>query len=179
MLSNENKYVSLSKQNENKMKIYQKLAEAKKEIGKVSKNAKNPHFKNTYADLNALIEAVEPILLDKGLLLLQPIENGKVYTRVIDTETEQILESFIDLPATGTPQAMGSAITYYRRYTLQSLLSLMAEDDDGQKASAPQPKPALPQDRFEKALIAIQDGKATKESLTSNFTLTSEQLAQL
>ena len=113
------------------------------------------------------------------MLLLQPIESGKVYTRVIDTETEQILESFIDLPATGTPQAMGSAITYYRRYTLQSLLSLMAEDDDGQKASAPQPKPALPQDRFEKALIAIQDGKATKESLTGNFTLTAEQLAQL
>lgn len=161
------------------MKIYQKLAEAKKEIGKVSKNAKNPHFKNTYADLNALIEAVEPILLDKGLLLLQPIENGKVYTKVIDTETEQILESFIELPISGTPQAMGSAITYYRRYTLQSLLSLMAEDDDGQKASAPQPKPTLAQDRFEKALIAIQEGKTTKESLTNNFTLTANQLAQL
>ena len=37
--------------------IYQKLYEAKQEIGKVAKNAKNPHFKNTYADLNALIDA--------------------------------------------------------------------------------------------------------------------------
>ena len=161
------------------MKIYEKLAEAKKEIGKVSKNAKNPHFKNTYADLNALIEAVEPILLEKGLLLLQPVLDGKVYTKVFDLETGQDVSSFIELPTTVTPQAIGSAITYYRRYTLQSLLSLMAEDDDGQKASAPQPKPIISNERFEKALKAIQEGKANKESLTSNFTLTAEQLAKI
>ena len=117
------------------MKIYQKIHDAKNEIGKVAKNAKNPHFKNTYADLNALIEAVEPILLEKGLVLLQPIKEGKVFTIIADVESGECLESFIDLPTTGTPQSMGSAITYYRRYTLQSLLSLQAVDDDGQAAS--------------------------------------------
>jgi hypothetical protein len=117
------------------MKIYQKIHDAKNEIGKVAKNAKNPHFKNTYADLNALIEAVEPILLEKGLVLLQPIKEGRVFTIIADIESGECLESFIDLPTSGTPQSMGSAITYYRRYTLQSLLSLQAVDDDGQAAS--------------------------------------------
>lgn len=117
------------------MSIYKKLAEAKKEIGKVSKNAKNPHFKNTYADVNALIEAVEPILLEKGLLLLQPIQSQKVLTIIHDVESNESVQSEIDLPALSDPQKLGSAITYFRRYTLQSLLSLQAEDDDANKAS--------------------------------------------
>lgn len=122
------------------MKIYGKLLEAKKEIGKATKSSTNPHFKSKYVDINALIETVETVLLSKGLILLQPIENGKVYTRIVDAESEQMIESFIDLPTSGTPQAMGSAITYFRRYTLQSLLSMQAQDDDGQLASQPQPK---------------------------------------
>lgn len=147
------------------MKIYKKIHEAKLEIGKVSKNAKNPHFKNTYADLNALIEAVEPILLEKGLILLQPIKEGKQYTIISDIESGECLESVIDLPTGVTHQALGSAITYYRRYTLQSLLSLQAVDDDGQMASKPIQKQSITDERFEKALIAIQNGTFTIEKM--------------
>ena len=43
----------------------------------------------------------------------------------------------MELPNLQDPQKLGSAITYFRRYTLQSLLGLQAEDDDGNKASAP------------------------------------------
>jgi hypothetical protein len=156
--------------------LYLKLAEVKREVGKVSKNSKNPHFKNTYADLNALIDAVEPILLEKGLLMLQPIAEGKVCTVIFDVETELSIESSIMLPALQDPQKLGSAITYFRRYTLQSLLSLQAEDDDANKASR---KDTLSDERFTNALQAIADGKATKESLINNFILTANQLAQL
>jgi hypothetical protein len=156
--------------------LYLKLAEVKREVGKVSKNSKNPHFKNTYADLNALIDAVEPILLEKGLLMLQPIQNGNVSTIIIDCESSETIESSILLPVLSDPQKLGSAITYFRRYTLQSLLSLMAEDDDANKASR---KDTLSDERFTNALQAIADGKATKESLINNFTLTANQLAQL
>jgi hypothetical protein len=156
--------------------LYLKLAEVKREVGKVSKNSKNPHFKNTYADLNALIDAVEPILLEKGLLMLQPIQNGNVTTKIIDCESSETIESSILLPALSDPQKLGSAITYFRRYTLQSLLSLQAEDDDANKASR---KDTLSDERFTNALQAIADGKATKESLINNFTLTANQLAQL
>jgi hypothetical protein len=156
--------------------LYLKLAEVKREVGKVSKNSKNPHFKNTYADLNALIDAVEPILLEKGLLMLQPIQKGNVSTIIIDCESSETIESSIALPALQDPQKLGSAITYFRRYTLQSLLSLQAEDDDANKASR---KDTLSDERFTNALQAIADGKATKESLINNFTLTANQLAQL
>jgi hypothetical protein len=156
--------------------LYLKLAEVKREVGKVSKNSKNPHFKNTYADLNALIDAVEPILLEKGLLMLQPIQNGNVTTIIIDCENNESIESSIALPVLSDPQKLGSAITYFRRYTLQSLLSLQAEDDDANKASR---KDTLSDERFTNALQAIADGKATKESLINNFTLTANQLAQL
>jgi hypothetical protein len=156
--------------------LYLKLAEVKREVGKVSKNSKNPHFKNTYADLNALIDAVEPILLEKGLLMLQPIQNGNVTTIIIDCESSESIESSILLPALQDPQKLGSAISYFRRYTLQSLLSLQAIDDDATLANR---KDTLSDERFTNALQAIADGKATKESLINNFTLTANQLAQL
>jgi hypothetical protein len=41
--------------------LHQKLHKAKQSIGKVAKNATNPHFKKSYSDINAITEAVEPI----------------------------------------------------------------------------------------------------------------------
>ena len=159
--------------------MYKKILEAKKEIGKATKNATNPHFKNKYVDINALIETVETILLNKGLVLLQPIENGKVYTRIVDAESKEMIESYIDLPIGGTPQSMGSAITYFRRYTLQSLLSMQAQDDDGQLASQPQRKESIDNTRFEKALETIKQGTYTVEKLKASFELTELQQKSL
>jgi hypothetical protein len=159
------------------MKIYKKIHEAKKEIGVVKKNAKNPHFKNTYADLNALIEAVEPILLDKGLIMLQPIKDGKVFTQIIDIETFEMVESAIDLSANLTAQALGSQVTYYRRYTLQSLMSLQADDDDGQRASTPQLIKEVLQigsSNFIRCLDALKEGKGTIEQIKSKYNVSAE-----
>jgi len=164
-----------------KKTIYAKIHDAKLEIGKVAKNAKNPHFKNTYADLNALIEAVEPILLEKGLILLQPIKEGKVVTMIIDASSSETIESGIDLPTNLNPQQMGSAITYFRRYTLQSLLSLQAIDDDGQTASTPQ-KPQKKQcddATFEVIKDAISKGKRTIEQAKENFMFSTAQITEL
>jgi len=158
--------------------IYVKLHEAKKSIGVVKKNAKNPHFKNTYADLNALIEAVEPILLENSLILLQPIKEGKVFTEIVDVESGESVTSSIDLPTSGNPQQMGSAITYFRRYTLQSLLSLQADDDDGQMASKPQPitKKPLPADAIAKVGELIKTKQKTKEFFFEHYDLTEDQV---
>ena len=160
------------------MKIYAKLHEAKKEIGVVKKNAKNPHFKNTYADLNALIDAVEPILLEKGLIMLQPIRDGKVYTQIIDIESFDMVQSCIDLSPNLTAQALGSQVTYYRRYTLQSLMSLQADDDDGHKASVPQPivKEILQvgSSNFVRCVDALKDGKGTIEQIKAKYNVSSE-----
>lgn len=119
------------------MSIYKKLFEAKKEIGKISKDSKNPFFKSNYLSLNGLIDAVEVVLLNNDLVLLQPIRDGFVTTQIVEIESGTSVESSIALPNIQDPQKLGSAITYYRRYTLQSLLGLQAEDDDGNKASKP------------------------------------------
>ena len=157
------------------MKIYQKLLEAKKQIGKVSKNAKNPHFKNNYADINALIEAVEPILLDNGLLLLQPVINGKVVTQIIDIESSEKIESILTLDANLNSQQQGSQITYFRRYTLQSLMSLQAEDDDANTASKVK-KPTLSDKAFNSAIERMINGEVDLYAkLKDSYTLTPQQ----
>jgi len=117
------------------MSIYKKIFEAKKEIGKISKDSTNPFFKSKYFDINGLLEHVEPILQKHDLVLLQPIKDGMVTTRIYDIESNTFVKSEIALPNIQDPQKLGSAITYYRRYTLQSLLGLQAEDDDGNIAS--------------------------------------------
>ena len=161
--------------------LWFKLWKAKQEIEAVKKNAKNPHFKNNYADINALIDAVEPVLLKYNLLLMQPIEEGFVVTRIIDCEDGKSVESSMKLPEISDPQKVGSAVTYFRRYTLQSLLSLQAEDDDANTASqhVKNTKPSIDQARFEKALTAIQEGKTSVDYLRSNFSLTELQDAAL
>jgi hypothetical protein len=168
------------------LSLHQKVYKCKLAIGKVTKNANNPHFKKSYADLNAIIEAVEPILLENGLLLLQPIHGNSVCTQIIDLESNDMIESCIDLPTGIDPQKMGSAITYYRRYTLQSILSLQAVDDDGNMASQPvkeepkaKVKESLPTERFNNALAKIKAGEYTVGELKAKFNLTKEQEAAL
>jgi hypothetical protein len=162
--------------------LHQKLHRAKLAIGKVTKNATNPHFKKAYADINALIDAVEPILLENGLLLLQPIQGNNVCTQIIDIDSGTMIESCMELPTNLTPQQMGSAITYFRRYTLQSSMSLQSVDDDAHMAeqAVKQPiKETLSADRFAGALTKIAAGEYTVEQLKSKFNLTKEQEAQL
>jgi hypothetical protein len=115
--------------------LLEKLAKVKSEIGKISKDSTNPFFKSKYFDVNSLLEHAEPLLQKNGLILLQPILNDTVITEIWEVESGLKVESGIKLPVLNDPQKLGSAITYYRRYTLQSLLGLQAEDDDANKAS--------------------------------------------
>lgn len=116
--------------------IYKKLLKAKSNFDTILKSADNPFFKSKFADLNAIMDAVVPALAAEGLLLLQPVEGGNVVTMIVDSETGEKVVSFMPIPAHLTkPQDIGGAVTYFRRYSLQSLLGLAAEDDDGNLAS--------------------------------------------
>ena len=110
-----------------------KLLEVKKQIGNLKKNSKNPFFKSAYLDLNDLLNAVEPLLHEQGLILLQPIELGVVSSVLYDAETgAEVCSSRMIIPDNITdPQKLGSCITYFRRYTLKSLLAIAETDDDG------------------------------------------------
>tara|TARA_R110002020_G_C16020178_1_gene751895 strand:+ start:271 stop:708 length:438 start_codon:yes stop_codon:yes gene_type:complete len=114
--------------------LYTKLLDVTSKIEKLEKDKKNPFFKSSYVSLDKVIDVVRPHLLAEKLLLIQPIEQGCVGTRIICTESNKSIDSFIPLPENVKPQDLGSCITYFRRYTLVSLLGLSQEDDDGNKA---------------------------------------------
>lgn len=164
----------------NSFNIYQKLHLAKQSMGKVVKNATNPHLKRSYADINSIIDTVEPILLDCGLLLMQPIKDNKVYSIILDVDTEDYVESWMELPAITDVQRLGGACTYFRRYTLVNLLCLQAIDDDGHEATrAPKAKPTLDAEKFSKAFKAIQEGRYSVDELKATYNLSKEQEGQL
>ena len=121
------------------MTIMQKVFNARKKIVSPTKNKTNPFHNSDYVDLNQLLGTVYTPLVNEGLLLSQPIvvENAIPYvsTRITDPESGEFVESKIPLPSNLDAQKIGSAITYFRRYTLSSLLALGAKDDDGNEAS--------------------------------------------
>ncbi len=159
--------------------IYAKLLEAKKEMEAITKDSKNPFFKSNYFDINKILSEVEPILQDKGLLLLQPIELGSVKTQIFDVDSGEKVSSEMQLPPLNDPQKLGSAITYYRRYTLQSLLGLQAEDDDGNKATKQvkqESKPLLTQEQFDKAKGGT---KVQITTVLNKFKMSKEQKQEL
>jgi hypothetical protein len=111
---------------------------------------------------------------------MQPVVDGKVITRIIDVENGEWVDSALELPAITDAQKLLSCITYFRRGTLVSLLSLQAIDDDGETASkAPKAKPTLDGERWDKALAAVKNGKFTPEQIKEMYNLTKEQEAQL
>ena len=109
----------------------------------MTKDCKNPFFNSKYFDINQLLEHLEPLFQKNGLIILQPIINKEVVSKIIEIETGDEVCSSLELPALTDPQKIGSAITYYRRYTLQSLLGIQAEDDDANKASGKKQKKSL------------------------------------
>jgi hypothetical protein len=112
-----------------------------------------------------------------ALVLLQPIKDDVVMTQIVDIETGEMVESWMRLPMITDPQKILSAITYFRRGTLQSMLALQSIDDDGQTAAAaPKSKPGITTERFEKAMVAISKKEFTVEQLKSTYLLTDLQL---
>lgn len=123
--------------------LFKALHAAKLEFPAIKKDMDNPFFKKKYADINSILEQVEPIMAKHGLMILQPIDQDSVCTQIIHVETGEQMTSCLKLTGNLKAQDLGSEITYFRRYSLQSLLALQAEDDDGniaQGRTAPAPK---------------------------------------
>lgn len=120
-------------------KISIALLSAQKEMSNATKDAKNPYFKSKYADLNSIREAAQPVLNKNGITVLQPMvqKDGKTYVRtVLLHESGEFISGDTEVVCAkaNDPQAYGSGVTYARRYGLQSLVSLGAEDDDAEAA---------------------------------------------
>ena len=129
------------------------LASAQLKMRPAVKNATNPHFKSNYADLAAIMEAAREAIGINGLSVIQSFTESKedsvtVFTTLIHS-SGQWFRSALTMKATAnTPQGIGSAITYGRRYGLAAILGVVSdeEDDDGNGATgaAATPPVALP-----------------------------------
>ena len=110
------------------------LIAAKAQFKPIHKNKVNPHFKSKYATLDEILEAIAPALLANNLLLIQPTiakDNSTVLkTILIHAESGEQLESELTIPAITDPQKLGAAMTYYRRFSICSLLAIAPDDDD-------------------------------------------------
>ena len=158
----------------------QRLFKAIQEIKPVVKDKLNPHFKNSYADINTMLEDVKPIMHANGLFIMQPIIDGCVISQIIDGESGDIVAaSSLPINANLAAQAKGSEITYYRRYTLQSLLGLEAEDDDGTKATAPTTQPKKSVKDFDAMKKAVSEDPKLLTTIVAQYKLSADQLNDL
>lgn len=117
----------------------EKLLEFQKRVEAIKKDSTNPFFKSSYFNINTLLGEIKPLLSELGLILLQPLSNvnGKPAIRTVLVDGgKYLIDDTVVMPDLQDPQKMGSAITYYRRYAIQSLLALEAVDDDGNLASS-------------------------------------------
>lgn len=125
------------------------MAKAQMEMRNPAKDAVNPHFKSRYADLAAVLDATKPALLKHGLSVMQfPCElddAAALTTLLVHAPSGEWIETTIKLrPAKADPQGVGSALTYLRRYCLQSIAGITAEDDDDGHAATHRPTAQQP-----------------------------------
>jgi hypothetical protein len=119
------------------------LCKAQSEMGPARKGKVNPAFRSNYADLASVIEAVQP-LHDHGIAYQQMVnvDGANVSVRTILRHVSgQVLDcgAMTARAKDESAQAIGSALTYLRRYSLQTACGIASADDDGQAASRPAP----------------------------------------
>jgi hypothetical protein len=133
------------------------------DVDGTSKTGAKVRYSYTYADLADIIDACRPHLAAEGIAILQPLifEDGQhwLVTR-LHHESDQWIESVWPLRSHDRPQDFGSEMTYARRYTLQALVGIAAEEDDDAKgAQGPSSKkgsqdmPACPQCHLNRKVI--------------------------
>lgn len=121
------------------------LAKAQAIISGAEKTAKNPHLRNRYADLASCWDACRGPLTSQGLSVVQLTETDPEGRRVLVSTrllhaSGQWLQSTLVVPysvgkGTNEAQAIGSALTYARRYGLCAMVGIApGDDDDGASA---------------------------------------------
>lgn len=149
------------------------LAKAQGEMRGASRDSKNPHLNNRYADLASVVDASRAPLAKNGLCVSQCFETREgafgVATYLMH-ESGEWRDSFFPLPATEQKginplQAMGSAATYGRRYSWAAIVGIAPDDDDdGHAAGAPAGNGRPPQAARPAAAPAPEAPAAATES---------------
>lgn len=115
------------------------LIKAQSEMEHVKKDSTNPHFKNRYASLEAVIDATSKVFQANGFAVMQPCGRDElgvyVETKLLHSTGEAFSSKVYLVLDKQNMQGLGSAITYARRYGLLGMACLAPEDDDGNIAA--------------------------------------------
>lgn len=135
------------------------LAKAQGEMEAAKKDSANPFFNSHYADLASVRDAIREPFAKNGLAVAQipasVATDGTVRlsTMLMHASGEWIAGDLTMKASKNDPQAIGSCLTYARRYALSAMAGVATEDDDAegatgrgatQAAPKPAPKPAQP-----------------------------------
>lgn len=147
--------------------IYKKLLEFQKQEISLFRDWTNPHFKSKYVTLNEVLNKVKKPLNELWVVIIQEPQEQGLKTRLIDTEDDTEISSFMPYVECTTAQKLGSNNTYNRRYSLITILWLEDDDDDGNKASerqtTPTEKPEITMEQLEKQFAKVQTKVDAKE----------------
>ena len=118
--------------------ITKALVKAQKEMPAIQKRGTNPRFKSKYAKYDDIRDACVQTLCDNGLIITQHVwpegEMQCLVTRLNHTSGEWMQSKCVLPIQEFTSQNFGSAMTYCKRYTLEAILMLAGDDDDGEAA---------------------------------------------
>lgn len=138
------------------------------------RNATNPFFKASYADLASIWESCRQLLADNGLSVVQTCSlEGEsrilLDTTLLHSSGQWIGGQLLIIPVKSDPQGIGSALTYGRRYGLSAIVGIATEDDDGEGAMERTTEKAKPKEK----------PKETKESRLQRLARSAKKLGYL
>ena len=128
------------------------------------KNAKNPHLRNNFADLNSVMDTTKPHLHANGLVIFQTVGGrtgveGDQYatctTRLVHADSGEWFEDPQQVPyepqkGLNTAQVFGVDYTYMRRYGWSAVCGINADtDNDGNEGKDNDAKAASPDSDFD------------------------------
>lgn len=194
--------------------LFKALADFQQEVPVIHKGTQGYGYQ--FADLPKIFEVINPLLQKHGLGFTQLVNDNSIKTVLFHVESGEMIDSITHVPfdsivyenvikidrqgneintsvirgfeGMNRAQAIGSMITYFRRYSLSAMLGLVTDKDtDGTsvKQKDEPKKEKLDSKRFQNALNSINEGtiingkKLTKEFLLANFDLTNEQKEML
>ena len=113
--------------------LLKSLAAFQNEVPTIHEETKGYNY--TYSNLNTIFKIIKPLLKKHDLGFTQLLNGTKLKTIIFHIDSGEMLESEAEIPqdvklnSMNTFQVMGSAITYYRRYSLSSALGLITDKD--------------------------------------------------
>ena len=119
------------------------LAKAQGEVMAAIEDKTTPHFKTSYSSLNSVWKACRSATSKNGLAVSQLMTGSNdqlVLVSILMHASGQWIKSILPITSIkATPQALGSAITYMRRYSLAALVGVAPEEEDDDAEEAEQP----------------------------------------